>query len=244
VQRSVRAYASLPRYESPSDVARAAVAMAKDGFTAIKLHQIDVASVAAAREAVGDDVELMLDTNCPWTVDEATRMARRLERYALRWLEEPVWPPEDYAGLARVRAATTIPVASGENEATAFGFRAAFAAGGMDIAQPSITKVGGLSEMRKVAVVAASANVTVVPHAFYYGPGLAASVHFAVATPGVPYVEFPGAELEASLLAEPIRAVGGHLDADDRPGFGADPDPSVVERYTYRLGAGRAFDLT
>jgi L-alanine-DL-glutamate epimerase-like enolase superfamily enzyme len=243
-QTPVRAYASLLRYATPSDVGRVAATVADRGFTAIKLHQTDVESVAVAREAVGDDVELMLDTNCPWTVEQAIALARRLEPLALRWLEEPVWPPEDYAGLARVRAATTIPVAAGENEATAFGFRAAFAAGGMDIAQPSITKVGGLSEMRKVAVVAASANVTVVPHAFYYGPGLAASVHFAVATPGVPYVEFPGAELEAPLLAEPIRAVGGHVDADDRPGFGADPDPSVVERYTYRLGAGRAFDLT
>ena len=243
-QTPVRAYSSLLRYATPSDVGRVAATVADRGFTAIKLHQTDVESVAVAREAVGDDVELMLDTNCPWTVEQAIAMARRLEPLALRWLEEPVWPPEDYAGLARVRAATTIPVAAGENEATAFGFRAAFAAGGMDIAQPSITKVGGLSEMRKVAVVAASANVTVVPHAFYYGPGLAASVHFAVATPGVPYVEFPGAELEAPLLAEPIRAVGGYVDADDRPGFGADPDPSVVERYTYRLGAGRAFDLT
>jgi L-alanine-DL-glutamate epimerase-like enolase superfamily enzyme len=114
----------------------------------------------------------------------------------------------------------------------------------MDIAQPSVTKVGGLSEMRKVAVLAASAGVTVVPHAFYYGPGLAASIHFAVATPGVPYVEFPGAELEASLLAEPVRCVDGHVDAGDRPGLGADPDPGVLARYPYRAGQGRPFDLT
>jgi L-alanine-DL-glutamate epimerase-like enolase superfamily enzyme len=155
-----------------------------------------------------------------------------------------VWPPEDYRGLARVRAATSIPIAAGENEATAFGFQAAFEAGAMAIAQPSVTKVGGLSEMRKVAVVAASAGVTVVPHAFYYGPGLAASIHFAVATPGVPYVEFPGAELDAPLLAEPIRCVAGCVDAGDRPGLGADPDPAVLARYGYQAGAGRAFDLT
>jgi D-galactarolactone cycloisomerase len=242
-QTRVRAYASLLRYTTPSEVGRVAAGLAARGYTAIKLHQTDLASVAVAREAVGEGVELMLDTNCPWSVEEAIAMAHRLEPFALRWLEEPVWPPEDYTGLARVRAATSIPVASGENEATAFGFRAAFEAGAMDIAQPSVTKVGGLSELRKVAAVAASANVTVVPHAFYYGPGLAASVHFAVATPGVPYVEYPGASLEASLLTEPIRCVDGYVDAGDRPGLGADPDPGVIERYAYRPG-GAAFDLT
>jgi L-alanine-DL-glutamate epimerase-like enolase superfamily enzyme len=243
-QPRVRAYASLLRYATPSEVGRVVSAVAGQGYTAIKLHQTDVESVAVARDVVGDGVELMLDTNCPWSVEEAIVMARRLEPHGLRWLEEPVWPPEDYRGLARVRAATAIPIASGENDATAFGFRAAFEAGAMDVAQPSVTKVGGLSEMRKVAALAASENVTVVPHAFYYGPGLAASVHFAAATPGVPYVEFPGTALEAPLLAEPIRCAGGFVEPGNRPGLGADPDPAVVARFGYQLGAGRAFDLT
>ena len=91
-QRDVRAYASLLRYASASDVGRAATAMVARGFTAIKLHQIDLESVEVARDAVGDEVELMLDTNCPWSVDEAIAMGRRLERFGLRWLEEPVWP--------------------------------------------------------------------------------------------------------------------------------------------------------
>lgn len=243
-QPRVRAYASLLRYASPEDVGRVAATMAGSGYTAIKLHQVDVASVAAARDAVGEDVELMLDTNCPWTVEEAIAMARRLEPLALRWLEEPVWPPEDYTGLARVRAASTVPIAAGENEATAFGFRALLDAGAADILQPSVTKVGGLSEMRKVAVLAATANTTLVPHAFYYGPGLAASAHFALATPGVPYVEFPGCALEASLLLEPVRCVDGYVSMGDTPGLGADPDPKVIARYAYRSDAARLFDLT
>jgi len=79
-----------------------------------------------------------------------------------------------------------------------FGFRELIAQGAADIVQPSVTKVGGLLEMRKIAVLAAAANVTLVPHSFYYGPGLAASLHLAAATPGVPYVEFPGTPLVAS----------------------------------------------
>jgi D-galactarolactone cycloisomerase len=244
VQRSVRAYASLPRYESTADVARAAAAMAKDGFTAIKLHQIDVASVAVAREAVGDGVELMLDTNCPWTVEEATAMARRLERYALRWLEEPVWPPEDYAGLARVRAATTTPIACGENEATVFGFRELMRAGAADVIQPSVTKVGGLLELKKIATLAAAANVTLVPHSFYFGPGLAATLHAIASTPGVPYIEYPAGELAPSLSKAPIRCAAGRVSIEDRPGLGADPDPDVIARHPYSPAGARPFYLT
>ncbi|HEY7647704.1 MAG TPA: mandelate racemase/muconate lactonizing enzyme family protein, partial [Methylomirabilota bacterium] len=156
VQPEMRAYASLLRYASPSDVGRACVAAVADGFTAIKLHQIDVESVAAARETVGGGIELMLDTNCPWSVEEAIRIGRRLERYGLRWLEEPVWPPEDYTGLARVRSALGIPIAAGENDATVFGARALIEAGAADIVQPSVTKVGGIGEMRRIAVLAAA----------------------------------------------------------------------------------------
>jgi L-alanine-DL-glutamate epimerase-like enolase superfamily enzyme len=243
-QARVRAYASMVRYATPSEVGQVASTLAAAGFTAIKLHQTDVESVAVAREAVGEDVELMLDTNCPWTVDEAIAMARRLEPLGLRWLEEPVWPPEDYAGLARVRRATAVPIAAGENDSTVFGFRALMDAGAADVVQPSMTKVGGLSEMRKIGVLAAAANVTLVPHAFYYGPGLAASAQFAVATPGIPYIEFPGCELEVPLLTTPIRCVDGHVDVGDAPGLGADPPADVLSRYAYGAEAARAFDLT
>src|SRR5439155_855263 len=209
------------------------------GFTAIKLHQVDVESVASAREVAGAGVELMLDTNCPWSVEDAIRMGRQLERFDLRWLEEPVWPPEDYAGLARVRAALRIPIAAGENDATVFGFRDLIAHGAADIVQPSITKVGGILEAKKIAALAAAANVTFVPHSFYYGPGLAATVHVVASTPGVPYVEFPSVDLVAPLLAEPIRRSGGAISVPAGPGLGADPDPDVLARYPYRREAAR-----
>ena len=244
VQPSVRAYASLLRYPSASDVGRAASTMAAQGYTAIKLHQIDVESVAVARNAVGDGVALMLDTNCPWSVEEAIRIGRQLERYELRWLEEPVWPAEDYAGLARVRAALRTAIASGENEGTAQGFAALLAAGAADIAQPSVTKVGGIGEMKKIATLAAAAGVTLVPHSFYFGPGLAATLHVIASTPGVPYVEFPPGELEAPLVAEPIRCVQGRVHVGNGPGLGADPDPDVLARYPYGRHAARPFILT
>jgi L-alanine-DL-glutamate epimerase-like enolase superfamily enzyme len=243
-QSRVRAYASLLRYETPSDVAHVSAALAARGYTAVKLHQTDVASVEAARDAVGPHVDVMLDTNCPWSVEDAIQIGRRLERFDLRWLEEPVWPPEDYAGLARVRAALRIPIATGENDATLFGHAAIIGAGAADIVQPSVTKVGGLGEMKKIAALAAAANVTFVPHSYYFGPGLAATLQLVGATPDVPYVEFPPGDLEAPLLAEPLRCVDGFVTIGDRPGLGADPDPEVIARYPYRTDQARPFILT
>ena len=238
-----RAYSSLLRFERPSQVAQAVAAAVAEGFSAVKLHQIDVESVAAAREAAGPAVDIMLDTNCPWTVEDAIRIGRRLERHDLRWLEEPVWPPEDYAGLARVRAAIGIPIACGENEATVFAFRQIIDAGAADVVQPSMTKVGGISEMKRIVTLAAAANVTLVPHAFYFGPGLAATLHVVASTVGVPYVEMPPGQLAAPLTAEPIRQTGV-VTAPDRPGLGADPDPAVLSRYPFGREAARPFILT
>jgi D-galactarolactone cycloisomerase len=243
-QPSFPAYASLLRYEMPSQVGRAASSMAAQGYSAIKLHQIDVESVAAAREEVGNAIELMLDTNCPWSVEDAIRIGRRLERFDLRWLEEPVWPPEDYAGLARVRAAVRIPIASGENDSTVFGATAMIDAGAADIVQPSVTKVGGITEMKKIATLAAAANITFVPHSFYFGPGLAATLHVAASTPGVPYVEFPPGDLEAPLLREPVRCRDGWLAVPEGPGLGADPNPEVLSRYPFGREGAKPFYLT
>jgi L-alanine-DL-glutamate epimerase-like enolase superfamily enzyme len=234
-QPRIAAYASLARFERPADVARAAAAAAAQGFRGVKLHQTDVPSVAAAREALGPDVALMLDVNCPWTPDEAIRMGEALAPYDLAWLEEPVWPPEDYAGLARVAAALETPVAAGENESTAVGFRAMLAARAVDIVQPSPTKVGGLGELKAIAALAATHQVALVPHSFYFGPGLAAALHLAAATPGVPWVEWPMGELVTPLLETPIQPVEGWLAPSAAPGLGVRPNDAALRRHP--LGA-------
>jgi L-alanine-DL-glutamate epimerase-like enolase superfamily enzyme len=231
VQPRIRAYASLLRHERPSEVAAAARQAVARGFGAVKLHQTDVASVRAAREAVGPDIVLMLDVNCPWSPDEAIRMGRALAEYDLAWLEEPVWPPEDYRGLARVAAALDTPVAAGENEATVVGFREILAQGAVDILQPSVTKVGGLGEAKKIATLAAAWNVPVVPHSFYVGPGLAATLHLIASTPGIAYVEYPGDELVTPLLADPIRTVDGWVAVPQAPGLGVRPNAEALRSY-------------
>ncbi len=243
VQPRVPAYASLLRYERPHEVAVAARQAAARGFRAVKLHQTDVASVRAAREAVGSEVALMLDVNCPWSAAEAIRMGRALAEFDLAWLEEPVWPPEDYRALAEVSAALDTPVAAGENEATAVGFREVIAQRAVDILQPSVTKVGGLGEAKKICALAAAWNVAVVPHSFYFGPGLAATLHLIASTPGLHWVEYPGGELEAPLLTEPIQAVDGWVTVPTGPGLGVTVNEEVLRRYPYEAGGSRPFTI-
>ncbi|MFN8526893.1 MAG: mandelate racemase/muconate lactonizing enzyme family protein [Chloroflexota bacterium] len=231
----LKTYASLLRYSSVADVAAACADRVSQGFSAIKLHQTDVGSVAAARDAVGPDVELMLDTNCPWTPAEARAMARALEPYRLAWLEEPIWPPEDYEALAELRRSTSIPIALGENEATAFGFRDIIAKGAADVLQPSVIKVGGIGELRRVATLAAAANLTLTPHSFYFGPGLAATLHVAAALTGSGLVEYPSYELEAPLLASPITPDRGVVSPPSGPGLGIELNQDALRRYAADL---------
>ena len=243
VRPRLPAYASLLRYETPEAVAGACRHFVAQGFRMLKLHQTDVASVRAAREAVGPDVELMLDTNCPWTPLEAIAMARALEPYRLFWLEEPVWPPEDYAGLARVAAATTTPIALGENESTVHGFGEIVRHQAGDILQPSITKVGGVSEFRRIAALAQVSNLPIAPHSFYFGPGLAATLHVA-ATFGSPLpVEFPTGEQETPFLARPIQARDGWLDLPTGPGLGVELNEDALRRHPFVKGSAQPFVL-
>ncbi len=236
-------YASLLRYDSPADVAAACRHYVAQGFRMLKLHQTDVASVRAAREAVGPDVELMLDTNCPWTPAEAIAMARALAPFRLFWLEEPVWPPEDYTGLRRVAEATQTPIALGENESTLFGFREIIEHGAGDILQPSITKVGGISEFKKIAVLAQAAGLPIAPHSFYFGPGLAATLHLAATLGGGMPVEFPTGELETALLARPITVRDGWVEAPAGPGLGVEVNEEALRRHPYAAGAAEPFVL-
>ena len=230
----IRAYASLRRYATPDDVATVCRQYVEQGFTMIKLHQIDVDSVRAAREAVGPDVELMLDTNCPWNLGEARAMARAFEPYRLFWLEEPIWPPEDYAALAELRQGLTTLLACGENEGTLYGFREIVARRAVDVLQPSITKVGGISELRKIYTLATANNLQVAPHSFYLGPGLAATLHVAATFTGSMPVEFAAAQNEVPFLTQPIVARDGYLEPPRGPGLGVELNQEAVERFPYR----------
>ena len=232
--RELTAYASLLRYSEPALVAGAVERALAQGFRHIKLHEERLDSVRAARDAAGPATWLALDTNCPWSVSEAIAMARALEPLELAWLEEPVWPPEDRQGLARVRASTRTPIAAGENATSLHDLGGMVEAGAIDICQPSVIKFGGISAVAQAVALARAHAVDYVPHCFYFGPGYLASLHLAAAfAPDTAFELFFG-DLQASPYHDAVRARGGRLAVPDGPGLGLEPDLAVIERY--RLG--------
>ncbi len=224
-------YASLMPYHNADKVAAATQRAVDLGYRYVKLHEIAVPEVRTARQVAGPDVKLMLDTNCPWTQSEAVAMGRRLSEFDLHWLEEPVWPPENYAALAYVRKTCAIPIASGENCPTVMSFQHMFEAGAVDITQPSPTKIGGISELRKVAALAAAHNVQVIPHTPYFGPGYVAGLHMSSTLAQVTPVEWLFVDMECTLYGESIVPQQGKVAVPMGPGLGLDPDPEVIARF-------------
>ena len=224
------AYASLLRYGAASAVAHYTAQALGRGYRLIKVHEITVPEVKAAREVAGPDVPIMVDTNCPWTVPQAIQMARRLAPLDLHWLEEPVWPPENLAGLAEVRVRGGIPTAAGENYGTAWEFRRAFEAGAIAYAQPSVTKIGGVTELRRVITLAETFGVQVVPHSAYFGPGLLASIHVIAAMASDSPVERFYCDFAANPLGEAIHPRDGRIAVPQGPGLGVDPDPGLLQK--------------
>jgi L-alanine-DL-glutamate epimerase-like enolase superfamily enzyme len=231
---SLPCYASLLRYGETSQVAAACERAVGRGYRDVKLHEITTPEIAAARDALGDGAKLMVDVNCPWTVWQALEMARALEELDLTWLEEPVWPPGDHEGLSRVRLEGGIPIAAGENAAGLHDFRAAFEAGAQDIAQPSVTKIGGPSAMIEIAALAKAFGVRLVPHNAYFGAGFLASLHVnAALAPDAPF-ERLFVDLQASPYHELVEARNGRVTVPSGPGLGRDPDIDVLRRYLVR----------
>ena len=217
---SLTSYASLLRYGEASQVAAACERAADRGYRDVKLHEITLPEIRAARQALGPEPRLMVDTNCPWTVTQAIDMARRVRDLDLTWLEEPVFPPGDHHGMARVRREGGVPLAAGENAAGLHDFRAAFEAGAQDVAQPSVIKIGGPSAMLEIAALAKAFGVRLVPHNAYFGPGFLASLHVnATVAPDAPF-ERLFIDLEASPFHDMVDAKEGPGDGAGRPGAG------------------------
>lgn len=225
-------YASLASYSDPSLV-RAVVRQAVDaGFQVVKLHEADMSAIRAAREEAGPDVELIVDAGCPWTLTEAGAAAQELKAVGLKFLEEPLWPPENFDGLAELRRTSAIPISAGENASTVLEIQRMLAAGAVDFVQPSPAKMGGISELCKVFPLAAIRNIPVMTHSFYDGPGLLAAVH-ATAALGTAdcMIEWRRFDLEAHIYGDSLNPKRSRISVPQGPGLGIDPNPDVISAY-------------
>ncbi|MFZ1922149.1 MAG: mandelate racemase/muconate lactonizing enzyme family protein [Xanthobacteraceae bacterium] len=225
------AYASLLRY-GDTDLVRtnSAKAVAR-GYREVKLHEIGSAQITAAREAIGDAIALTVDASCAWSLPQAIETAKMLKACGLKWLEEPLWPPEDYAGLAQLRKQGGIATAAGENAGTLADIAQLFDVAGVDYIQPSITKIGGVSAMQRIAEMARQSGTKIAPHSPYFGPGLIATIHFAASLPEKPMIERFYLDLEASPLGTLVEAPGGFMRVPQRPGLGIEVDEAILQKY-------------
>ena len=201
----------------------------------------DVARVKQAREALGPDKLLLVDINGAYTPDVALECARAIELYRIHWIEEPL-PPGDLRGYAELRARSPIPLAAGEAHHTMRDFKALIDGRCIDIVQPSVPGVGGLTEARRVANLAQASNLRVAPHVWGGAVGLATACHLIAALPDTPHTEHPphplmleydmsDNELRTRLLKQPLKLEAGHVLLPEGPGLGIELDPAAVERY-------------
>ena len=189
----------------------------------------DIERVAMARRAIGDDAALYVDANNGYYPKQAIYMAKEFEQYDIGWLEEPVLA-QDVGGLAQVRNAIDVPLATGEQEYSKIGFRELIAAGAVDIVQPDVATVGGITEWLKVAHMAEAFNIPVAPHLVQL-----VHVHLACATPNLKVVEYMSVAEEADR--EWYTEIPQHRDGmlspfPDKPGLGLELDPYAVEKWT------------
>lgn len=240
----VRAYASTLFRPTPDAMRRACEFYLARGFTAVKFgwgvfgqnRKQDLALVAAAREALGPDVALLVDPG--WMVNrsayDAIDLCRALEPYDIFWLEDFLHP-ECYDGYAKVKAAgVKTRLAAGEQEATAWGFRELIQRGGIDVVQPDLTRCGGFTQARKIAWEAEHAGIDVCPHAWLTDLLTSASLHFNAVLPRALFLEYNVCEnpMLREIIRNPLQMdADGFIPVPTGPGLGIDVDEKAVRRF-------------
>jgi L-alanine-DL-glutamate epimerase-like enolase superfamily enzyme len=240
----VPVYSSSVYISDVDSMVKEAVEQKERGFARLKVkigrapseggQGADLQALAAIREAVGDELILVVDANGAYDAADAIRMGRHMEALDIRWFEEPV-PADDLAGYARVHAMTATPLARGETDFGIFTMRDVIERRLIDVVQPDLARCGGITGARHVWTLAYAANLAFAPHTGFSG-GLSqiAALHAAAAAPGLLC-------LEHMFIDNPLREIftggypvarNGYLETPSSPGFGVDLDEEKVARYS------------
>ena len=239
---AIPTYASVLGYSvQPERAAERSVQLVKQGYRALKWFfrygpadgaegmAKNVAFVRAVRQAVGPDVDIMLDAWMSWDVHYTLEMAHRLEEFRPRWLEEVLFP-DQIDRLAEIRSKTTIPIATGEHEYTRWGIKRLLDAHAADVLQPDVCWAGGYSEMQKICALASAYSVPVIPH----GDLVHATLHVVASQPPgtCPLLEYLlkwGAHNQW-FLTHPVSIANGMTALPSQPGIGMDLDEAKIEK--------------
>jgi len=252
LSQRVRAYASSGTLRDPGAMAECAERMLAQGFPALKIRfhrgdwREDIKALEAVRARVGTRLELMVDCNqgwrmpwdtaAPWSLKDAVVVARELERLGVYWMEEPLHRG-DHAGMRVLREKTDIRIAGGEMTRQLHEFRDLIGGGCLDILQPDAALVGGITGLRRVALMAQEHNLVFTPHTWTNGMGVAANAHLTAGLADAPFLEYPYDPPEWSLdrrdfmMAAPLAVdAGGWIDLGNAPGMGYAVDEAMLEK--------------
>jgi len=248
-RQSVQPYATgfyrLKGGQYPQDAITEARQHLARGFTALKLKtgfgvEADIRYICSVREAVGEDVMLMVDANHAYNVSAARRILRAIEDARIHWFEEPI-SPEDIDGYRELKTHTSVYLAAGENEFTKIGFRDWIARRAVDILQPDLCAAGGFTECRKISALAQAWHMPIIPHVWASGIGLAASLQFIATLPPTPLALQPIEPLleydqsahpfRRELIFDAITMQDGTVTIPSAPGIGVEIDRSVIAQY-------------
>ena len=219
------------------------------GFTAIKMKvglsiKDDVRHVKNVRDAIGPNIQLMVDSNHAYSLREAIELARKIEPYDIGWFEEPV-SPEFYDQYAQLRQKTSIPIAGGECEYLRYGFLQLLQNKSVDIAQVEICASGGLTEAKRIGSLASTFGVEVIPHVWGTGIGFHAALHFIANIEPLPgrlfpadiFIEYDRTEnaIRDRLTFPAIQMDNGFIDIPQSPGLGIEIDPDALKEFSTTL---------
>ncbi|MEA2597208.1 MAG: galactonate dehydratase [Thermomicrobiales bacterium] len=247
VRDRIRAYANGPRGGTPDELARSASELVARGFTALKMGPFEatpilagkryidagVAKVRAVREAVGPDVELMIDAHGRLSPSVAVRAAEALAPFGIMFLEEPCLP-EHAPAMVRIAEKSRIPIAVGERHVTRWAYPELLASRAIGVLQPDIIQTGGIAEARKIAALAEMHFVAVAPHNPWSWVNTVASLHLDAVTPNFLIQEVitePEPWKDAIVVNPPVMDGEGYFSPPEAPGLGLELDLEAAKRF-------------
>jgi len=209
------------------------------GFDLVKMRlgrdpEYDRASVEAVLVAIDGRARLAVDGTHRYSLEAAVPFGRYLGAREVAWFEEP-FPPEDIDAYTELRSAGTgVPIAAGENEFGLQGFRELFRAGAIDIAQPDVSRTGGITEGLRISALAQAAGIPIVTHTWSDAVAIVANAHFVASSPTGARVEVDrtGTPLMDGLLTAPLIFTEGNLVLTEEPGLGIELDDDVLHKFT------------
>lgn len=239
--RPVRAYAggiSLG-WQDPAALAEEAARHVSSGYKALKLRvgdsvRRDIARVRAVRAELGDEIEILVDANTGYTMDDVRRTTDAYEELGVAWLEEP-FSPYDFRSYAEAASVTRVPLAAGENHYTRYEFARMIEDGAVRFAQPDLSKAGGITETMRIAALTSAWKLTVNPHTSATGINMAASIHLLAAVDNAGYFEGDVAlhnPFRDELGGTPYQiAVDGSVQPPGGPGIGLEIDENFIKAH-------------